>query len=130
MDRLQPRCDVGFCDFRSVGLQQMRLGGFDVRDRRRQALPQTQQVVNAVGGELPVLTDGREERQVRNICRDVQYTSPFGFLAGAMKKMSTLRRPLSLAAHQEQLDKEVGAYRNSIYYIWCCDGEQRSPADW
>lgn len=35
----------------------MGLGGFDIGDRRRQALPEAQQVVDAVGGELPVLED-------------------------------------------------------------------------
>lgn len=35
----------------------MRFGGFDVWDRRCQTLPQTQQVVNTVGGKLPVLKE-------------------------------------------------------------------------
>ena len=47
----------------------MRLGGFNVRNRRCQTLPQTQQVVNTVGGKLPVLPQRRRgtgEKQVNN----------------------------------------------------------------
>lgn len=55
VDRLEPGRDVGLGDLRSVRLQQMGLRGFNVRDRRCQALPEAQQVVNTVGGELPVL---------------------------------------------------------------------------
>lgn len=47
----------------------MRLGGFNVRNRRCQTLPQTQQVVNTVGGKLPVLPHRRRgagEQQVSN----------------------------------------------------------------
>lgn len=61
MDRLQPGGDVGLGDLRGVGLQQMRFGGFDVRDRCCQTLPEAQQVVNTVGGKLPVLKHKRAE---------------------------------------------------------------------
>lgn len=61
VDRLKPWGDVGLGDLWSVGLQQMRFGGFDIRDRCCQTLPQTQQVVNTVGGKLPVLTHRRRE---------------------------------------------------------------------
>ena len=62
MHRLESRGDVGLGDLGRVGLQQVRLGGFDVGHRRRQPLPQTQQVVDAVWGKLPVLNHrgGRE----------------------------------------------------------------------
>lgn len=56
VDRLQPWGDVGLCDLWSVGLKQMRLGGFHIWDWCCQTLPQTQQVVNTVWGKLPVLT--------------------------------------------------------------------------
>lgn len=61
MDRLEPGRDVGLGDLWSVRLQQMGLRGFNVRDRRCQALPQAQQVVNTVGGKLPVLQTGDGE---------------------------------------------------------------------
>lgn len=59
VDRLQPGGDVRLGDLWGVGLQQVRFGGFYVRDRRCQSLPEAQQVVNTVGGKLPVLGDTR-----------------------------------------------------------------------
>lgn len=63
VDWLQPWGYVGLGDLGRVGLQQVRLGGLDVRDRRGQTLPQTQQVVNTVGGKLPVLKAGAVRRK-------------------------------------------------------------------
>lgn len=64
MYRLQPRGDVGLGDLRGVGLQEVRFGGFDVRDRCCQTLPEAQQVVNTVGCKLPVLKHKRRELQL------------------------------------------------------------------
>lgn len=53
----------------------MRLGGLDVGDRGGQTLPQTQQVVNTVGGKLPVLREegGKEVGEDREEGRVTQW---------------------------------------------------------
>lgn len=61
--RLQPGRDVRFCDFWRIRFEHVRLGGFNVGHGRSQALPQAQQIVDAVRCELPVLPGAQRKKR-------------------------------------------------------------------
>lgn len=68
--RLQPGCDVSFCDFWRVGFEHVRLRGFHVGHRRSQPLPQAQEIVNAVWCKLPVLPGAERDRRGKKTSLD------------------------------------------------------------